>query len=164
MLKNKNEAYSKKLFQTIVTSDNISQAYLDLAYVLDRNSKSSKFRGINGLYFDKIESNLPTFLENVQKELINFEFLTPAILHKIPKKNGGVRNIYIYTIADRLKAQAIYRILEPIFEKIYSPFLFSYRKNRSGYFAVRSVARRYMKNNNSDYVLVLDIKSYTEFI
>ncbi|MBT7736278.1 hypothetical protein HN709_01190, partial [Candidatus Peregrinibacteria bacterium] len=71
---------------------------------------------------------------------------------------------YIYSVKDRIKAQAIFRVLQPIFEEMYSPFLFSYRSSQPSYYAAKSIAKRYKKNYGEDTIFQADITEYTENI
>jgi hypothetical protein len=96
--------------------------------------------------------------------MIELKPLTSATELIIPKKRGGERKIYIYTVQDRIKAQAVFRILEPFFEEQYSSFLFSYRSSHPSYYAAKSVAKRYKKYFGQDNVFCADISDYTESI
>ncbi|MCC4361316.1 group II intron reverse transcriptase/maturase, partial [Limosilactobacillus reuteri] len=46
---------------------------------------------------------------------------------EIPKPNGGVRNLEIPTVVDRMVQQAVAQILTPIFERVFSDNSFGFR-------------------------------------
>jgi len=150
----------KEIFQQITDIENITQAYLDLAKQFDEKTKTARYAGIDGLGLNEIGHNSVQVLLAIQKELLDLKPLAPALGCYIPKKDGSLRNIFIYTIKDRIKAQAIYRVLEPIFENLYSPFLFSYRSSHPSYYAARSVARRYHRYYGQDFIFIADLADY----
>lgn len=49
---------------------------------------------------------------------------------KIPKPNGGVRNLGIPTVVDRVIEQAIAQRLTPIMEPYFSEYSYGFRPNR----------------------------------
>jgi RNA-directed DNA polymerase len=149
------------LFNEIIKKENIIAAYLELNTNLYNKLKSKTYRGIDGVKLNDINFEAEEIIKTCQEELMRNEELRPVNCIQIPKKNGKTRDIYIYSLKDRLKAQAIYRVLEPIFEKTYSPFLFSYRSSHPSYYAARSVARRYLRHYREDYIGVIDISNYS---
>jgi len=152
------------MYSQIVSKQNFNFAYLDLARRLDKLAKSNKYIGIDGLSFNDINHISSKIIESSRLELIKNKDISPVLYYDIPKKKGGYRRIYVYTISDRIKAQAIYRIIEPEFEKVYSKFLFSYRSSHPSYYAIKSIVRRYKRKFGKDYVLILDLKQYTEYV
>jgi len=155
----------KNLYEKIIDLENIRNAYLDLAEKLDEKNKTNKYSGIDGAFLRDFDINSEEIFLQIQQELVNFSPITKVIQYSIPKSSGnGNRNIFIYTVKERIKAQAIYRVVEPYFEEEYSEFLFSYRKTQPSYFASRSAVRRYKRNYGKDTVLLMDFTSYSDFI
>jgi reverse transcriptase-like protein len=156
--------YRSFMFKEILKKENIQAAYFDLVAKFDEESKSSKYFGIDSLSLNDFNINSAKILEKVRQEMIELKPLAPATELIIPKKRGGERKIYIYTVRDRIKAQAVFRILEPFFEEQYSSFLFSYRSSHPSYYAAKSVAKRYKKYFGQDNIFYADISDYTESI
>lgn len=156
--------YELFMFKEILKKENIQGAYFDLVAKFDEESKSSKYLGIDALSLNDFNINSVKILKKIREELIELNPLTPATELIIPKKRGGERKIYIYTVQDRIKAQAVFRVLESFFEKQYSPFLFSYRSSHPSYYAAKSVAKRYKRYFSQDNVFCADISDYTENI
>ncbi len=148
----------------ILDSQNIRQAYLDLALQFEEESKVSHYAGIDSVRLLDVDYKAKKILDEVAFELKNSLPVAPARLVKIPKKDGKTRDIYILSVKDRIRARAIFRIIEPLFEKAYSPYLFSYRTSHPSALAARSVARRYHRYFNQDYVMTIDLKSYSDHI
>ncbi len=156
--------YESFMFKEILKKENIQAAYFDLVAKFDEESKSSKYSGIDALCLNDFNINSAKILRKIRRELIELKPLTSAIEFIIPKKRGGERKIYIYTVQDRIKAQAIFRILEPFFGEQYSSFLFSYRSSHPSYYAAKSVVKRYKKHFGQDNIFCADISDYTESI
>jgi len=152
------------LYNQILSIPNLEKAYLALIQQFEEGAKISKYTGIDGARIDDIAYKADKIILEIQSELKTKKTISPALCHYIPKKDGSLRDIYIYTIKDRIKAQAIYQIIEPIFETNYSPFLFSYRSSHPSYYAGRSVARRYQRYYGEDYTLILDLTNYSNYI
>ena len=151
-----------KTYQKIIDYNNIRDGYFDIVKKFDEDSKGKRYYGIDGLKINDINYTSLEMIEVVQKELISFNTITPPYMVKIPKKNGKTRNIYGYSIKERVKAEAIYRVLEPIFDEYLSSYLFSYRKSHPYYFAARSVVRRYKRYFGYNHILVADLSDYTD--
>ncbi len=150
------------VYDLIVDYDNIRQAYFDIVAKFDEDQKTKKYYGIDGVKINDLNYTSEDILKQIQKEMISLSSVTPAYMVSIPKKNNATRDVYIYTIKERIKAEAIYRIIEPILDKYLSPFLFSYRKSHPSYFAARSAIRRYKRHYGEDYILVADLSDYTD--
>lgn len=152
------------MINQILDPENIKQAYLDLALQFEEELKVSHYTGIDSVRLIDVDYKAKKILDEVLQELKNCQPLTPARLVRIPKKDGKTRDIYILSIKDRIRARAIFRVIEPLFEKAYSPYLFSYRTSQPSALAARSVARRYHRYFKQDYVMTIDLKSYSDHI
>lgn len=150
------------MFTQITSLENFKKAYLELSRQLLLGGKINHYSGSDALNISDLNQKSLSWCEDVRKELIFLEALSPAILVKIPKHNKPQqeRKIFVYNLGDRLKAQAIYQVVVSTFSKYFSPYLFSYLPGRSSYFAARSVVRRYKKGEN--WVLTFDLSNYSE--
>lgn len=154
------------MFKKIISKKNLETAYLKIAQDMELDGRSYRYRGWDNWKLSDLELRSSEVLAEIQLELKEFKALVPAILLKIPKKSNPqkVREIYIYNLRERIKAQAIYQIIEPIFDQYFSPYLYSYRSSHASYFAARSVARHYKKYHQRDYVLIGDLSDYSNYI
>lgn len=152
----------KDIFDDIVSKKNLKNAYFDLTEKFDASSKSSKYKGIDGAILNDYNYSSVDLLEEVADEINSFTAITPASCFYIPKKNGGKRNIYIYSIKERIKAEAIYRVLEPILNQYVSNYVYSYRSSHPSYYAARSVVRRYKRYFSKNYIFTADLSDYTD--
>ncbi len=133
---------------------------------MDADGRSGRYAGYDGLKQGDLEANPAKLIREVRREMIAFKELSPAVLFTIPKKNNPqkMREIYIYNLKERVKAQAIYQVVEPYFDAYFSPWLFSYRSSHQSYFAARSVVRHYKKYHDRDFALVADLTDYSNYI
>ncbi len=150
------------VYNKIIDFNNIRQAYFDLVKKFDLDQKTKRYYGIDGVRLNDLNFISEDILKEIYDEMVSFNEITPAYMIAIPKKNNGKRNIYVYSIKERIKAEAIYRILEPIFDEYLSKYLFSYRKSHPSYFAARSAVRRYKRYFGQNHILVADLSDYTD--
>lgn len=150
----------------ILSLSNLEKAYWKIADDMESDGRFGRYRGWDNWKLDDVETHLAETLNAVRDELITFQPLSPAILFKIPKKNNPqkLREIYIYNFKERVKAQAIYQIIEPIFDRYFSNNLFSYRASHPSYLAARSAVRHYLRYWSRDTVFVGDISDYSNYI
>ena len=127
------EADGADLLERILNRDNLNKAY--------KRVKANKGApGIDGM---TVEDALP-WLQQHRQELLD-SILTgkykpqPVRRKEIPKPDGGVRQLGIPTVIDRIIQQAIAQQLTPIFEPLFSDGSYGYRPGRSAQQAIRKV-------------------------
>lgn len=154
------------MFKWLVSAKNLEDAYLHIVAEMEADGRSRHYRGWDGWKVADVDLRAATLLAEIKTELESFSPLAPAVLFKIPKKSNPqkLREIYIYNLKDRIKAQAIYQIVEPHFDAYFSPYLFSYRSSHPSYFAARSAVRHYRRYWQRDSVLIGDLSDYSNYI
>ncbi len=154
------------MFREIISKDNLEAAYLEIVQKFAKESKESRYYGIDHKKILDYEVDSTDLLSRIQDELIHTKVIEPAILLHIPKKNNPskTREIFIYTLKERIKAQAIYRVVLPVFERSFSDRLFSYRPGKPPHTASYLFARRYRRRFTSDHCLVVDLHNYSSLI
>ncbi|MDX5474879.1 MAG: hypothetical protein LPK00_05015 [Bacillaceae bacterium] len=131
--------------------------------ILDRNNlnlafeKVRKNKGAAGVDAKDIEATRLHLKESGKQiiELIKEGKYKPHPVRRvqIPKPDGGIRNLGIPTITDRVIQQAIVQVLTPIYEPQFSEFSYGFRPNRSAHQAIEQ-ARQFIE---SGYNFVVDI-------
>ena len=127
------EADGADLLERILNRDNLNKAY--------KRVKANKGApGIDGM---TVEDALP-WLQQHRKELLDSirtgKYKPQPVRRKeIPKPDGGVRQLGIPTVIDRIIQQAIAQQLTPIFEPLFSDGSYGYRPGRSAQQAIRKV-------------------------
>lgn len=154
------------MFSRIVSDQNIKEAYLEIVDQFSEDSRQYKYHGIDNRYLRDFDYRSHDLIKQVQAELISKAKIEPALSVMIPKKNkpGEWREIFIYNFKERVKAQAVYRVLLPEFEKRFSPRLFSYRPKKSPHLAAKIYSQNYRLHYKEYYALILDLKNYADTI
>lgn len=103
-------------------------------------------------------SELPGFVEEHWEDICNRLRTgrykpSPVRRVRIPKPDGGTRDLGVPTVLDRAVQQAIAQVLAPIYEPLFSDSSFGFRPNRSAHQAITKVVNDY----NDGYVWVVDL-------
>jgi RNA-directed DNA polymerase len=77
---------------------------------------------------------------------------------QIPKASGGVRQLGIPTVVDRLVQQAMAQVLEPILDLLFSESSFGFRPGRGAHDALRQ-ATQYVEEGRT-YVVDIDLEKF----
>lgn len=106
-------------------------AVLDLAW--SNVCKGTKAAGSDSLSVGDIKARgVWNFLESIKGELKGGTYQADSVLFfEIPKSNGSMRKIGIFTVKDRLVQAGMKLILEPIFEADFTTCSFGFRAYRS---------------------------------
>ncbi len=154
------------MFKQIISLKNLETAYLKIAGDMELDGRARRYCGWDSWKLNDVEMKAPELLHLIRKEMEDLSPIAPAVLFKIPKKSNPqkMREIYIYNWKERIKAQAIYQVVEPVFDAYFSPYLFSYRSSHSSYFAARSAVRHYQKYWQRDSVFIGDLSDYSNYI
>ncbi|WP_353956351.1 group II intron reverse transcriptase/maturase [Vibrio navarrensis] len=86
----------------------------------------------------------------------------PVLGVEIPKPNGGVRQLGIPTVQDRIVQQAITSVLSDIYEPKFSNSSYGFRPNRSAHHAL-AAASRYIREGRG-YVVDIDLAKYFDTV
>jgi len=127
------EADGADLLERILSRENLNKAYKRV-----RANKGAP--GIDGM---TVEDALP-WLQQHRTELLDSikagKYKPQPVRRKeIPKPDGGVRQLGIPTVIDRVIQQAIAQQLNPIFEPLFIDGSYGYRPNRSAQQAIQKV-------------------------
>src|SRR5208282_1661336 len=110
-----------------------SRKNLKLAWERVRANQGAS--GTDGIMIGEFEANLEANLERLHRELREETYQPlPVRRLEIPKRGspGKTRPLGIPSVYDRVCQQALVNRLEPIFEKVFDPSSFGYRKGRNG--------------------------------
>lgn len=87
---------------------------------------------------DELKPCLQKHWPQIKEVLLKGEYEpAPVRRHEIPKPGGGMRQLGIPTVLDRLIQQALSQVLNPIFDPHFSERSYGFRKGRSPHQAVR---------------------------
>lgn len=140
-------ALTTQLMEQVCHPDNLNRAYLRVK----RNKGSA---GIDGMNIEQLAPWLKDHKEKFTKSLLDGSYRPKPVKGvEIPKPEGGVRQLGIPTVVDRLVQQAILQVLEPILDPTFSESSYGFRAKRSAHQALQK-AQEYV---NEDRVVVVDI-------
>ena len=136
-----------ELLDLILETSNLSQA---ITRVVENKGSS----GIDGM---SVIEGRKYFYEH--KEEIKTAIKTrtykpkPVKRVEIPKPDGGIRNLGVPCVIDRILQQAIHQVLSPIYEEKFSEYSYGFRPNRDCHMAINKV----IEYLNEGYIYVVDI-------
>ncbi|MCA1838081.1 MAG: group II intron reverse transcriptase/maturase [Actinobacteria bacterium] len=82
----------------------------------------------------------------------------PVRAKEIPKRSGGMRELGIPTVLDRLIQQALLQVLTPLFDPHFSESSYGFRPKRSAHDAIRQ-AKKYVDEGRS-WVVDIDLENF----
>jgi RNA-directed DNA polymerase len=110
--------------------------------------------GVDGLTIEQTAEELKNQWPKIREELENGRYRPQAVRRvEIPKPGGGVRELGIPTVVDRLIQQGLLQVLQPLIDPTFSEFSYGFRPGRSAHDAVKQ-AKRYVEEG---YQIVVDV-------
>lgn len=136
-----------------------SRKNLKLAWECVRANRGAG--GGDAVTIGEFEANLDANLERLHRELREKTYQPQPVRRlEIPKRGapGKTRPLGIPSIYDRVCQQALVNRLEPIFEKVFDPSSFGYRKGRKPADALSKIWREV--EAGSEWIVDADLKDY----
>jgi RNA-directed DNA polymerase len=138
--------------ERVVSPENMRAAYL--AVKANRGAP-----GVNGMEVQEMEKHLRKHWESIRSKLLEGGYQPAAVRAvEIPKASGGVRQLGIPTVIDRMIQQAIQQEMGPTFEEGFSENSYGFRPMRSAHDAVK--AGREFVASGKKWVVDIDLKSF----
>jgi len=145
-------ALTMHLMEKVCHRDNLNRAY-------KRVKANRGAAGVDRMSVDELYGWLISNKEGLIRSLKNGTYLPKAVKGvEIPKPNGGIRQLGIPTVVDRLVQQSILQVLTPIFDPTFSEFSFGFRPQRSAHQALHQ-ASHYV-SEGWRYVVDLDLEKF----
>ena len=117
----------KNYFDEIVSINNIKEAYNDLKEKFynpmnDHYALSKLARGIDGDCFSIFQRHSTKKFKTIREELLSYQPSLPSIDLSIPKSSNPnkFRVISISSFKEKIKHQAVCRVIEPVLESLYA--------------------------------------------
>ena len=152
----KDEPLTEYLMEEICCSKNLNRAY--------KRVKANKgAAGIDGMTVNKLSSHISLNKEKLINSLLDGTYRPQKVRSvEIPKPDGGVRQLGIPTVVDRLIQQAIVQVLEPIFDPTFSESSYGFRPNRSAHQALKK-AQEYVRDGR-DISVDIDLEKFFDLV
>jgi RNA-directed DNA polymerase len=110
--------------------------------------------GVDGLSIGETADYLRTHWPRIRESLLDGSYRPcPVRRVQIPKSDGGVRELGIPTVTDRLIQQALLQVLQPIIDPSFSEHSYGFRPGRRAHDAVLD-AQRFVQDG---YRVVVDV-------
>jgi RNA-directed DNA polymerase len=140
-------ALTDRLMEEVCRPENLNQAY--------RRVKANKGApGVDGMTVAELRAWLAAHKEELIATLLDGTYRPQPVRGvQIPKPGGGVRQLGIPTVVDRLVQQAILQVLEPLLDPTFSPSSFGFRPGRGAHDALKQ-AQEYVADGR---VIVVDM-------
>lgn len=122
-----------------------------------RQNKGSP--GIDGMTVEELPEWLRANWDRIRNELIDETYRPqPVLRQEIPKRGGGVRQLGIPTVLDRLIQQALLQVLQPRIDPTFSEHSHGFRPGCRAHDAVRK-AQQYVREGRC-WVVDVDLESF----
>lgn len=142
----------EKLLELVVERSNVEAA-------LRRVKKNKGSPGIDGMTVEELPAHLAKHWSQLREDLLAGRYQPqPVRRHAIPKKDGGVRELGIPTVLDRLIQQCVLQVLQPRFDPSFSQHSYGFRPGRSAHDAVRA-AQRFIQEGRR-WVVDVDLEAF----
>ena len=120
-----------QLMEAVVERSNMTEA-------LRRVEKNNGSAGIDEMAVAELRTYLKEHWPKIKEGLLEGSYHPQAVRRvQIAKPAGGMRQLGIPTVVDRLIEQALNQVLSPIFDATFSQSSYGYRPGRSAHQAVR---------------------------
>lgn len=148
----RHRALSQDLMEEIAGSTNLNRAY-------KRVKANRGAPGVDGMTVTDLRPWIAAHRETLIGALLDGSYRPQPVRGvEIPKPGGGMRQLGIPTVVDRLVQQAILQVLEPILDPTFSSSSFGFRPGRSAHDALRR-ARKFVAEGH-EIVVDLDLEKF----
>ena len=143
---------TSQLMEAVVARENLLRAY---AQVMSNKGAG----GIDAMPVEQLKPYLQGHWVQIKADLLKGEYQPqPVRCVEIPKPQGGVRQLGIPTVVDRLIQQALHQVLSPLYEPDFSASSYGFRPGRSAQQAVAQ-ARAYVAEGRR-WVVDIDLEKF----
>lgn len=116
--------------------------------------------GVDGMTVDELPDWLAANWRTLAGQLLGGVYTPKAVRGvEIPKPGGGVRQLGIPTVVDRLVQQAIAQVLDPLIDPTFSDSSFGFRPGRGAHQALLQ-AQTYIREEKCCIVVDLDLEKF----
>lgn len=143
---------AQNLMEEVVDRENMMKAWKRV-----RSNKGAP--GVDGMRVEELPEYLKVNWAAIKESLLNGEY-QPNLVNgvEIPKPGGGMRQLGIPTVLDRLIQQALHQRLNPIFDPYFSESSYGFREGRSAHQAVLKM--RHYVSEDRRWVVDVDLEKF----
>ena len=147
---------TSSLMEQILSKENLNTAYLQVV----RNKGAE---GVDEMKYTELKEHLAKNGEIIKEQLRTRKYKPQPVRRvEIPKPEGGVRNLGVPTVTDRLVQQAIAQVLTPIYEEQFHDHSYGFRPNRCAQQAI--ITALDMMNDGYDWIVDIDLEKFFDTV
>ena len=145
-------AWTEQLMEEVCDRENLQRAWKRV-----RSNKGAP--GADRMTIDDARDYLREHWPGIRAHLLEGTYLPqPVTRVEIPKPDGGVRNLVVPCVVDRLIQQALLQVLQERWDPTFSEHSYGFRPGRSAHQAVAQ-AQRYVAEGYN-FVVDLDLEKF----
>ena len=149
---NQGRVFTGELLGIVCSSHNLNRAYKQV-------KRNKGVAGIDNVPTGEFAAWFAREGDELVDQILRGEYLPSAVKAvEISKPNGGVRQLGIPTVKDRIIQQAISQVLTPVYEQVFSDHSYGFRPKRNAQQAIMR-ASRYVSEGMT-VVVDMDMKSF----
>ena len=149
---NQGRVFTEELIGIVCSAQNLNRAYKQV-------KRNKGVAGVDNVPVGKFADWYAEEGDELVNQILRGEYLPSAVKAvEISKPNGGVRQLGIPTVKDRIIQQAISQVLTPIYEQVFSEHSYGFRPGRNAQRAILQ-ASNYVSEGR-DIVVDMDMKSF----
>lgn len=149
---NEGRALAQELMEKVCARENLNRAYKRV-----RANKGSP--GVDGMRVQELWGWLHEHKDELIASVLEGTYIPQAVQGvEIPKLGGGVRQLGVPTVVDRVVQQAILQVLTPIIDPTFSESSYGFRPGRGAHDALRQ-ASEYVADGRT-IVVDLDLEKF----
>ena len=131
----------------------------NMLLALKRVISNKGSHGVDGMKIDELREHIKKHWDTIKAKLLEIKYNpSPVRRVEIPKPDGGVRQLGIPTVQDRLIQQAIAQVLSRIYEPSFSDNSFGFRPRRGAKNAITK-SKEYINQGNR-WVVDMDLEKF----
>ncbi|MCR5211255.1 MAG: group II intron reverse transcriptase/maturase [Lachnospiraceae bacterium] len=141
-----------ELLEKILSNDNMNVAY-------KRVCANKGAGGVDDVTVDELGDYIKENWNGIREQIRQRQYKPQPVRRvEIPKPNGGVRNLGIPTVMDRVIQQGIVQVISPMCEPLFSEWSFGFRPNRSCEMAIRQLL--IYLNEGYEWIVDIDLEKF----
>ena len=141
-----------QLLEQILERENMMTAYKKV-------KSNGGAGGIDGISTKDVRDYLVKNWSGIREQIRQRKYKPQPVRRvEIPKPNGGVRNLGIPNVIDRIIEQAVAQVLTPIVEPYFSEYSYGFRPNRCAQQAVIKLLEYF--NDGYTYIVDIDLEKF----
>ncbi len=122
---NQGRVFTEGLIGIVCSAENINRAYKQV-------KRNKGVAGVDNIPVGSFADWFAKEGDGLIDQILRGEYLPSAVKAvEISKPNGGVRQLGIPTVKDRIIQQAISQVLTPIYEQVFSDYSYGFRPKRN---------------------------------